>query len=139
MGIKEAAFQKGLKTVEAGLQGSLPQKFIDFLWGAVKGSSDEVWAECCTRLALGSTRAGDLVAGDFMEMLGTISHERSVQASIWKVRPAPKEKPDWQGMAQRICDDPDASLRSKEIARNLSERKGGTSAVQGGERYRLQG
>lgn len=139
MPIKEATFQKGLKVVEAGLQGSFQQKFLDFLWKVVKDTSDEAWMECCTRLALVTRKTNDLVAGDFAETLREIGQEKARQGAVWKFRAELKE-PDWQGMARKVCADPGASQASKDIARRLASRKeeGPAPALQGGEKYRRQ-
>lgn len=130
-------FLKGLRTIEAGLQGTFQEKFIDFLWKTVKDVPDEAWTECCTRLALILRKTDDLVAGDFMETLREISHEKARRASIWNSPPKPKGIPDWKGMAEKVCADPSASEASKGIARNLASRKDSPPRMSGGEKYRL--
>lgn len=139
MAMKETTFQKGLKVVEAGLQGTFQQNFIDFLWTVVKDVPADAWMEGCTRLALETRKTGDLVVGDFMEALRGISQEKARRASLWTVQPKPQAISNWKGMAEKVCSDPEAAGISKAIARNLAARKEDAApAAQGGERYRRQ-
>lgn len=138
MSMKENQFQKSLKVVEAGLQGSFPTKFVDFLWMAVKDVPDEIWTECCTRLALDTRKINDLVAGDFLATLREIGQEKARRGAVWSSAPKPKPISDWKGMAEKVCADPSAADLSKSIARNLAQRKDPVPAPTGGEKYRRQ-
>lgn len=104
----------------------------------MKDVPDDVWTECCTRLALDTRKINDLVAGDFLETLRAIAQEKARRSAVWSSAPKPKPISDWKGMAEKVCADPSAAALSKSIARSLALRKDPAPAPTGGEKYRRQ-
>lgn len=130
--MRKQTFKRGMDAVEAGLQGSFQERFLDFLWAAVKDAGDEDWEECANRVALGERRLDDLTAGDFTRALRDIQQERAARQSRWVPRPAAGAAPDWPRLADRVERDPAAPEASRRIARALAARAGRKLAGQEG-------
>jgi hypothetical protein len=120
--LKKQTFKAGMDMAEAGLQGVFRERFLDFLWNAVKDAPDDAWIECASRVALGDRRPDDLTAGDFLRTLREIRQERAARGAVWALRPPSGAATDWSRLTAAMAADPDAPEASRALARALESR-----------------
>lgn len=134
--MKSKAFADGMVQMEIALQDKFEAGFGNYLWKLVEKLDEALWKACVDRLSRGVKKPRELTAGVFLETISEIKADLRREKGRWKVAPMPEKSPDWKSIAKKIEDDPEAPAASRDLARELSERKTPQPTVKGGEKYR---
>ncbi len=99
-------FHAGVKRVEAALQGSFDEKFVDCLWRNFENHEADAWARTCATLSKTSKSARSLILHDFIQLAMLEAGRSSERARELAARGAPAPdllKLDIQGIAERVA------------------------------------
>ena len=112
-------FEDGIKRVEAALQGSFDEKFVDCLWRHFDDHEADVWERTCTTLCRTAKPARSLILHDFIQ-LATLearrSRERDREEAARGGSPADVRKLDLPAIADKV-----AKKTGKPFCRDLAK------------------
>ncbi len=112
-------FNAGIKRVEAALQGSFDERFVDSLWRHFDDHDADVWERTCTTLCRTSKPARSLILHDFIQIANNEagrSRERAREEAARGGSAADVRKLDLAAIADKA-----AKMSGKPFCRDLAK------------------